>query len=50
MFSEMFYKLWENGIIQAGVWETIYMTVLSTLFAYLIGMPLGLILSVTDES
>lgn len=49
MFSDMFDKLWENGLIQLGVWETLYMTFLSTLFAYLIGMPLGLILSVTDK-
>lgn len=49
MFSDMFDKLWENGLIQLGVWETLYMTFLSTLFAYLIGMPLGLVLSVTDK-
>jgi D-methionine transport system permease protein len=49
MFSEMFQKLWDNGIIQAGIWETIYMTVLSTLFSYGIGLPLGLVLSVTDK-
>jgi len=49
MFSEMFQKLWDNGIIQAGIWETIYMTALSTLFSYGIGLPLGLVLSVTDK-
>ena len=49
MFSEMFQKLWANGIIQTGIWETIYMTVLSTLFSYGIGLPLGLVLSVTDK-
>lgn len=49
MFSEMFDKLWANGIIQLGVWETLYMTFLSTFFAYLIGMPLGLLLSVSDK-
>jgi len=49
MISEMFQKLWDNGIIQMGIWETIYMTVLATLFSYGIGMPLGLILSVTDK-
>jgi D-methionine transport system permease protein len=48
MFSEMFYKLWSNGIIQLGVWETIYMTVIATVFSYIIGLPLGVILSVTD--
>ena len=49
MFSEMFYKLWDNGIIQLGVWETLYMTLLSSLLAYVIGLPLGLILCVTDK-
>lgn len=50
MFSEMFYKLWNNGLIQLGVWETIYMTLLSSLIAYLIGLPLGVVLCVTDTN
>lgn len=50
MLSEMFYKLWDNGLIQLGVWETVYMTLISTLFAYAIGLPLGLILCVTDKN
>lgn len=49
MFSETFYKLWENGIIQMGIWETVYMTVLSSVLAYVIGLPLGVILNVTDK-
>lgn len=49
MISEMLEKLWANGILQIGVWETIYMTVLSTLFSYAIGLPLGLVLSVTSQ-
>lgn len=49
MFSEMFQKLWENGIIQRGVWETVYMTLLSTVLAYLIGLPLGVVLNITDR-
>lgn len=49
MFSEMFYKLWQNGLIQRGVWETVYMTFLSSFFAYVIGLPLGIILNVTDK-
>lgn len=48
--SEMFYKLWQNGLIQLGIWETIYMTLISTAVAYLIGLPLGLVLSVTDDN
>ena len=47
--SEMFYKLWDNGLIQLGIWETLYMTLLSALFSYLIGLPLGLLLCVTDK-
>ena len=49
MFSEMFYKLWDNGLIQLGIWETVYMTLISSAFAYLIGLPLGVILNVTDK-
>lgn len=49
MFSDVLIKLWENGIIQQGIWETVYMTVLSSFIAYGIGLPLGVILNVTDR-
>ena len=49
MISEMLIKLWNNGLIQRGVWETLYMTVLSTAFAYVLGLPLGVILHITDR-
>lgn len=49
MFSEMLVKLWDNGVLQLGIWETVYMTLLATLFAYLFGLPLGVLLAVTDE-
>ena len=49
MLSEMFLKLWNNGILQRGIWETIYMTVLSTAISYVIGLPLGVVLTVTDK-
>ena len=49
MFSEMFMKLWNTGIIRMGVWETIYMTLASSLIAYVIGLPLGVILHITDK-
>ena len=49
MLSETFYKLWDAGILQRGIWETIYMTVLSTIISYVIGLPLGVILNVTDR-
>ena len=48
--SELFYKLLSNGILQMGVWETIYMTLLSTAIAYLLGLPLGVLLTVTDKN
>ncbi len=50
MFSDLLIQLWENGLIQKGIWETIYMTVISTAIAYVIGLPLGLVLSVTDDN
>ena len=50
MLSEMFIKLWNNGLIQIGIWETIYMTFISSAIAYLIGLPLGVILTVTGEN
>ena len=46
----MFYKLWDKGILQLGIWETIYMTFISSFFAYLIGLPLGVILNITDKN
>lgn len=50
MYSNLLQRLWDTGILQTGIWETIYMTLLSTLFSYIIGLPLGLVLSVTDKS
>lgn len=49
MFSEMLVSLVENGVLQRGIWETIYMTLISTFFAYVLGLPMGLILCVTDK-
>ena len=47
MTTNLLQKLLDKGILQYGIWETIYMTLLSTIFAYVIGLPIGLILSVT---
>lgn len=33
-----------------GVWQTLYMTILSTLIAYIIGVPLGVILNITSPT
>ncbi|MBP5342347.1 ABC transporter permease [bacterium] len=45
----MLRDLWNNGLIQIGILETIYMTLLSSLIAYIIGLPLGVILNITDK-
>ena len=50
MISDMLKQLWEQGVLQAGIWETVYMTLLSTAVAYLLGLPLGVILAVTDKN
>ena len=42
-------QLLEKNVLQLGIWETIYMTLVSTLIAYLIGLPLGVILTITDK-
>lgn len=49
MFSDLFYQLAEQGVLARGVWETVYMTLLSTLVAYGIGLPLGIVLNVTGK-
>ena len=36
-------------IIGNGIWETLYITIVSNLLAYLFGIPLGVILYITDE-
>lgn len=40
-------QLWP--LILQGTWDTLYMTVPSTILSYLIGMPLGLIMVVTAK-
>ena len=47
--TEALQKLLDNGVLQTGIWETVYMTILSTALAYLIGLPLGVLLTVTDK-
>lgn len=32
-----------------GIWDTCYMTLVSTFFGYLVGLPLGIALTLTDE-
>lgn len=47
--SDILVQLWNKGILQLGIWETVYMTFISAIFAYLFGLPLGIILSITDK-
>ncbi|WMI81057.1 methionine ABC transporter permease [Anaerotignum sp. MB30-C6] len=44
MFKEGMFTL-----VGLGFWESIYMTMISTFFAYIIGLPMGLILVMTDK-
>ena len=32
-----------------GVWETVYMTLGSTILGYVLGLPMGIILAITDK-
>ncbi|MEG1426697.1 MAG: methionine ABC transporter permease [Oscillospiraceae bacterium] len=44
--------MFENGLFMLlvnGLWETLYMTLVSTALAYAIGLPLGVIVSATDK-
>lgn len=40
-------ELWNT--IGSGVWETIRMTIAATIFAYIAGLPLGILLAVTAK-
>lgn len=42
-------QLIDKGVLQLGVFETIYMTFISAFFSYLFGLPLGVLLSITDK-
>ena len=47
--SSLLIQLFEQNTILLGIWETIYMTLLSTAIAYLLGLPLGIVLIVTER-
>lgn len=47
--SEILKQLWQSGTLVTGIWETVYLTLLSTVIAYLLGLPLGVVLAVTGE-
>lgn len=46
--SRLFVQLGAEGFL-LGVLETLYMTVISTAVAYLIGLPVGVLLCITDK-
>ena len=46
---DLLLDLGENGILFA-IWETFYVTLLSTLFALVIGLPLGVLLVAGDKN
>lgn len=44
--------MWDNAIVTMlveGTRDTLYMTLMSTLFGYMLGLPMGIILAVTDK-
>ncbi len=48
--SELLRQLISDGTLVRGVFETLYMTLLSTAIAYVLGLPLGILLNVTDKN
>ncbi len=40
-------QLWT--LLGQGVWDTLYMTIPSTIFAYILGLPLGVLLVITKK-
>jgi len=50
LYDNMIYVIIENrAMLGRGILETFYMTFLSSLIAYVIGLPLGVLLVVTDK-
>ena len=48
--SSDFINLWESNKFLIGIFETLYLTFVSTIIAYLIGIPLGVILNITSKN
>lgn len=40
-------QLWDKGVLLQGIWETIYLTFISSFVAYVFGLPIGVLLTVT---
>ena len=44
--------MWSKDMIMMlveGTGDTLYMTLMSTLFGYILGLPMGIILTITDK-
>lgn len=44
--------MWDSEMITMlvdGTVDTLYMTLMSTLFGYILGLPMGILLTVTDK-
>ncbi len=48
--NDLLSQLIEKGVLQLGIWETLYLTFISAFFSYLIGLPLGILLSITEKN
>ena len=43
--------MWNSQVIEMlleGIWDTVYMTLVSTALGYVFGLPMGILLAVTD--
>lgn len=54
MSSTAFAQFWEENqtiimMLLEGTRDTLYMTLMSTLFGYVLGLPMGIVLTVTDQ-
>ena len=38
-----------RGLLGVSIWETIYMVIISTVLAYAIGLPIGVVLNITSK-
>lgn len=47
--SDLLSQLIEKGVLQKGIWETVYLTFISAFFSYIIGLPVGVLLSATNS-
>lgn len=48
LFTEAFWTA-NSGQLLQGIWDTFLMTGISTVFAYLLGLPLGVLLVLTED-